>query len=76
MLTLFELLRCEVRNFSNGWALGSDGFAKSAMLSAKGGQTPKRGVYGIRCGELAGIGTARRVRYFDAVALPKLRSDE
>ncbi len=71
MLTLFELLRCEVRNFNNGWALGSDGFTKSALQSAKRGQTPKRGVYGIRCVELAGIGTARKVRNSDAVALPK-----
>ena len=76
MLTLFELLRCEVRNFSNGWALGSDGFAKSALLSAKGGQTPKRGIYAIRCGELAGIGTARKVRNSDAVELPESRSYE
>ena len=69
MLSLFELLRCKVRGFCNGWALGSDGFARK-LLAGGNGSGRMSSVYGIKCVELAGIGTARRVSGFDAIVLP------
>ena len=69
MLSLFELLRCRVRGFCNGWALGSDGFARKLWAGGNGGGHTNS-AYGINCVELAGIGTARRVRSCDAIALP------
>lgn len=71
MLSLFELLRCRVTGFCNGWALGSDGFARK-LQSGGNGNRRRSQAYGIKCPQLAGIGTARRVRSSDAVALPKV----
>ena len=70
MLSLLELLRCRVRGFCNGWALGSDGFARK-LRAGGNGHGHEGSTYAIRCVELAGIGTARRVRSSDDIALPE-----
>ena len=57
-LTLFELLRCRVRQFCAGHAIGSARFAEEAgrrILRRSGAP------FAVRCVELAGVGTAGRV---------------
>ena len=67
-LALFELLRCRVRQFCAGLVFGTEGFVKAIGKRLPGRNRPP---YGIRCAELAGVGTARRVKRNGAISVPK-----
>ena len=65
-LTLFELLRCRVRQFCAGVAFGGAAFTHAVRESRKMRGAPHR----LPCVGLSWIGTAAGVRRRDAVALP------
>lgn len=68
MLTLFELLRCRVRYFCAGLAFGAEGFVKAIGMKRT---TRCHAPHQIKCAELAGIGTACRVRREGAITVPE-----
>jgi hypothetical protein len=70
-LPLPELLRCRVRYFTDGMAIGGKAFVEQVFNDNRGLFGPKRreGARKMRFGEWGGLRTARALRV-DAVCLP------